>query len=211
MIPMLRVFSRLNLRGIEICSLSVEAGWVGTGASPDRGHEKGPNGPVHDAPVGTGRGLMESASPLRKSLASGVRAQMSATPAANNEYSRGSGPSNGGRSGGDFGPSRRGIRRRAGAPVGGAGAVILAGSLLGALLLLVAEFTSLYQVHLATSPTPIESVSGGLQPLLRDDPARAARSGAWNRRVAHRQPPRAAGGRRHRRCRGADRTGRGPA
>lgn len=45
--------------------------------------------------------------------------------------------------------------------MGGAGAVILAGSLLGALLLLVAEFTSLYQVHLATSPTPIESVSGG--------------------------------------------------
>jgi hypothetical protein len=39
--------------------------------------------------------------------------------------------------------------------------VILAGSLLGALLLLVAEFTSLYQVHVATSSTPLESVSGG--------------------------------------------------
>lgn len=47
------------------------------------------------------------------------------------------------------------------APSGAVGAVILAGSLLGALLLLVAEFTSLYQVHIATSSVPIESVSGG--------------------------------------------------
>jgi hypothetical protein len=39
--------------------------------------------------------------------------------------------------------------------------VIIAGALLGALLLLVAEFTSLYQVHVATSSRPIESVSGG--------------------------------------------------
>ena len=85
---------------------------------------------------------------------------MSATPAANNEYSRGSGPSNGG-SGGDFGPSRRAIRRRSAPPEGGAGALILAGSLLGALLLLVAEFTTLYQVHVATSPNAITSVSGG--------------------------------------------------
>jgi hypothetical protein len=37
----------------------------------------------------------------------------------------------------------------------------LAGSLLGALLLLVAEFTSLYQVHVATTSTPIETVSTG--------------------------------------------------
>jgi hypothetical protein len=37
----------------------------------------------------------------------------------------------------------------------------LAGSLLGALLLLVAEFTALYQVHVATSTAPLESVSGG--------------------------------------------------
>jgi hypothetical protein len=39
--------------------------------------------------------------------------------------------------------------------------VILAGALLGSLLMLVAEFTTLYHVRLATSPQPIESVSGG--------------------------------------------------
>jgi hypothetical protein len=39
--------------------------------------------------------------------------------------------------------------------------VILAGALLGALLTLVAEFTTLYQVHLATSSTPIKSVGTG--------------------------------------------------
>jgi hypothetical protein len=39
--------------------------------------------------------------------------------------------------------------------------VILAGSLLGALLLLVAEFTSLYQVHVAIRSAPIVSVTGG--------------------------------------------------
>jgi hypothetical protein len=44
---------------------------------------------------------------------------------------------------------------------GGAAGVILAGALIGALLMLVAEFTTLYQVHLATSSTPIKSVSGG--------------------------------------------------
>ena len=40
-------------------------------------------------------------------------------------------------------------------------ALVLAGSLLAALLLVVAEFTSLYQVHVATSTAPLESVSGG--------------------------------------------------
>lgn len=85
---------------------------------------------------------------------------MSATPGANNEYSRGPGASNRG-SRDDFIPSRRGIQRRSTAPAGGVGGLILAGTLVGALLLLVAEFTSLYQVHVATSSTPLESVSGG--------------------------------------------------
>jgi hypothetical protein len=85
---------------------------------------------------------------------------MNAAPGASNEYSRGSGTSNGG-STGDSGPSRRGIGPPATAPRGGTGALILTGSLLAALLLLVAEFTTLYQVHVATSSTPIESVSGG--------------------------------------------------
>jgi hypothetical protein len=39
--------------------------------------------------------------------------------------------------------------------------LIVAGALLGALLLLVAEFTSLYHVHVASSSTPVKSVSGG--------------------------------------------------
>jgi hypothetical protein len=41
------------------------------------------------------------------------------------------------------------------------GGVILAGALLGALLMLVAEFTTLYQVHVANSTVPVKSVSGG--------------------------------------------------
>lgn len=39
--------------------------------------------------------------------------------------------------------------------------MILAGALLAAVLLVVAEFTALYQVHVATSLTPIKTVSGG--------------------------------------------------
>ena len=85
---------------------------------------------------------------------------MNATPGASSEYSRGSGASNGG-SRGDIGPSRRAIRRRPPTSLGAVGALILAGALLAALLLFVAEFTSLYQVHVATSPNPLESVSGG--------------------------------------------------
>jgi len=85
---------------------------------------------------------------------------MSATPGASSEYSRGSGASSGGPAGAS-GPSGREIGRRSEAAGEGARALVLAGSLLGALLLLAAEFTSLYQVHVATSSTPIESVSGG--------------------------------------------------
>ena len=40
-------------------------------------------------------------------------------------------------------------------------AAILAGALLGALLLLVAEFTTLFKVHVQTSSTPIKSVGTG--------------------------------------------------
>jgi hypothetical protein len=38
---------------------------------------------------------------------------------------------------------------------------VLAGALLGALLLVVAEFTALYQVHIASSPTPFRTVGTG--------------------------------------------------
>jgi hypothetical protein len=85
---------------------------------------------------------------------------MNATPGATNEYSRGSGASNGA-DGAGFGPSRRRIRWGSVIPAGGVGGLIAAGSLLAALLLVVAEFTSLYQVHIATTTTPVESVSGG--------------------------------------------------
>ncbi len=46
-------------------------------------------------------------------------------------------------------------------PSGGVRAAILAGALLGALLLIVAEFTALYQVHTAASTTPVRSVGTG--------------------------------------------------
>ena len=85
---------------------------------------------------------------------------MNADPGASNEYSRGPVGPNGG-SGGDSGLVRGGIGRRSATPRAGTGALIMTGSLLAALLLLVAEFTTLYQVHVATSLTPVDSVSGG--------------------------------------------------
>jgi hypothetical protein len=60
----------------------------------------------------------------------------------------------GGNGNGAFGP-------RTALSDGGAGGLILAGTLLAALLLLAAEFTTLYEVHVATSSTPVKSVSGG--------------------------------------------------
>lgn len=84
---------------------------------------------------------------------------MSATPEANNEYSRGSeasrrpsSPRGAGGSGGSRGASWL--------PSGTAHGWILAGALVGALLLLVAEFTALYTVHAATS-IPLPSVGTG--------------------------------------------------
>lgn len=81
---------------------------------------------------------------------------MSATRGAKSEYSRGSGGS-----GRDSGGSEPPFGRRVDQVDRGSGGLIFAGSLLAALLLIVAEFTALYQVHLATSSIPIKSVSGG--------------------------------------------------
>jgi hypothetical protein len=81
---------------------------------------------------------------------------MSATPGAKSEYSRGSGGS-----GGHFRGSEPPFGRRVDQVDRGSGGLILAGSLLAALLLVVAEFTALYQIHVATNSVPIKSVSGG--------------------------------------------------
>jgi hypothetical protein len=85
---------------------------------------------------------------------------MSATPGAKSEYSRGSGLSEDDFGGGDGG-SGPPFGRRTSLVDRGSGGPILAGALLAALLLIVAEFTSLYQVHIATSGVPIKTVSGG--------------------------------------------------
>jgi hypothetical protein len=88
-----------------------------------------------------------------------VHAHVSAPPEAHSEYSRGSEP---------FRRLARAARRPAetpseGRPAGraaGTGAVVLV-ALLGALLVLVAQFTSLYHVHVATSSAPIKTVGTG--------------------------------------------------
>ncbi len=82
---------------------------------------------------------------------------MNATPPeAKSEYSRGSrvseGPSSG--RGGPSGPARSGIPARL------AGGLFALG-LLGALLLLVAEFTTLFDEHEAGLSQPLRSVTGG--------------------------------------------------
>jgi len=84
---------------------------------------------------------------------------MNATPEARNEYSRGSQGSSG-----DLGRSERGAgASRWGAdplPPGAAG-LVLGGVLLGALLLIAAEFTTLYHVHVATNTAPVRAVGTG--------------------------------------------------
>lgn len=88
---------------------------------------------------------------------------MNAPPEANSEYSRASGPSR-----------RLNLERRAdsgaasgtpaAAPVESPGVTrgaIALGALIGAVLILVSQFTALYQVHSATSAAPIDTVGTG--------------------------------------------------
>jgi hypothetical protein len=91
---------------------------------------------------------------------------MNAPPEANSEYSRGSGPF--GRLG--SGPFGRRARPRRAAPrapgsaapeAAPARAVIAVGALLGALLVIVAQFTALYHLHATTSSAPIKTVGTG--------------------------------------------------
>jgi hypothetical protein len=100
------------------------------------------------------------------------RARMSATPGAKNEYSRGNaassgrlGPGEGSAEGSGQGPASgpawRAERRRSREVSSRASGLILAATLLAALLLVAAEFATLYQAHIATKSTPIESVTVG--------------------------------------------------
>jgi hypothetical protein len=78
---------------------------------------------------------------------------MNATPPeAKIEYSRGPRPS---------GPVFAGRQAPPSTAAGAIRTAILAGGLLGALLLIAAEFTALFEVHAATSSRPVASVSTG--------------------------------------------------
>lgn len=88
---------------------------------------------------------------------------MSTTPGARNEYSRGSQGSSG-----DFDSSRgrgrrppRGFRSQPGSLPKGAAGLVFTGALLGALLLIVAEFTTLYRVHAVPSGSVVRTVASG--------------------------------------------------
>jgi hypothetical protein len=85
---------------------------------------------------------------------------MSATPGARDEYSRGNDPSSGALQAAS-GPAWRGARRFSQPLAPGVRVLVLAGSVVAALLLVAAEFTSLYEVHLATKSSPIGSVTTG--------------------------------------------------
>jgi di/tricarboxylate transporter len=85
---------------------------------------------------------------------------MSATPRATDEYSTGGGGSRG-PSEGRSGPEWRAARRRS-APVNrGVGKVIFAVVIVGSVLLVAAEFSTLYHVHVSTKLNPIKSVTAG--------------------------------------------------
>src|SRR5438309_996360 len=80
MIPILRMFSRAKVRGMVFGRFGwFAAGVCGTvlggsdGLHPGAGcgHEKGPCGPSHDAPVGKGLVSIRSVSPLRRYSAPG--------------------------------------------------------------------------------------------------------------------------------------------
>jgi len=88
------------------------------------------------------------------------RAYVSATPGARNEYSRGTEGSQEGFSA-DRGPVWRDARRRSPPLAPGIRGLIFLGAILAAGLLVVAEFATLYQVHLATRVTPIQTVTAG--------------------------------------------------
>ena len=84
---------------------------------------------------------------------------MTAPPEANSEYSRGSGPSR------RLIPAPWQVSSEPAAPgpdgAGPARAVLAVGALLGAMLVLIAQFTALYHVHSATSSAALKTVGTG--------------------------------------------------
>ena len=84
---------------------------------------------------------------------------MTAPPEANSEYSRGSGPSR------RLIPAPWQVSSEPASPgpdgAGPARAVLAVGALLGATLVLIAQFTALYHVHSATSSAALKTVGTG--------------------------------------------------
>jgi hypothetical protein len=119
------------------------------------GGSKGPSRGVSGrAPSGSSKRASGSSGGTKRSSSSGTK------PSPSGKASQGSGGSAAG--------AKRSPRRRAPdpTPVGWLPADVirraaLAGTLVGALLLFVAEFTSLYQVHTAASPLPVKIVGTG--------------------------------------------------
>ena len=85
---------------------------------------------------------------------------MSATPGARNEYSRASAASKGRFEPGS-GPAWRAERRRSREVSNRVSGLILTATLLAALLLVAAEFATLYHAHIATRSAPVKSVTVG--------------------------------------------------
>jgi hypothetical protein len=85
---------------------------------------------------------------------------VSATPGARSEYSRGS---EGSRRAfpTDAGPAWRGARRHSLAIREAHGKVIFGVALIASLLLVAAEFSTLYQAHVSTRAAPIQTVTSG--------------------------------------------------
>jgi hypothetical protein len=84
---------------------------------------------------------------------------MTAPPEANSEYSRGSGPSR------RLIPAPGQVSSEPASPgpdgAGPARAVLAVGALLGAMLVLIAQFTALYHLHSATSSAALKTVGTG--------------------------------------------------
>jgi len=85
---------------------------------------------------------------------------VSATPGAADEYSTG-GRGLRGASGGESGPAWRATRRGSREVRRTAGGVVFTLAIVAALLLVVAEFTTLYEAHIATRAAPIQTVTAG--------------------------------------------------